>query len=786
MFVVSLLLLALNSCGPVNEVTQPGYLLNKNTIRITDKENIRGEKKLVSPSDLSGYIKQDPNKKFLGVIRLNTWIYEKASRGKDRKYKTWFKAKLGQEPVMLDSSLIVHSSRDMNLYLNNVGYFDSEIETDITYKKKKVNVEYNVTTNEPYTFRKIQYEVKDDSLAKFVYADTLRSFIQSGKTYNSYKLDGERDRITRLLNDSGYYNFAKNYIQYQIDSNLNSRQMDIKVLVRNKQFISPDEPDSIIEQNHKRYLINTVIVNPDFNPRRAITLTRDTIEFVKIVKRHDTLGTYYFIKEGSIKMKPRVITQSLYIVPGKLYSLEDVRQSNRHLSKLQITRLVNIGFDELDTLVTISGEEYGLLNSRILMSRSPVNSFAIETDITNSAGNPGMAGNLIIQNKNIFKGAEVLRFKLRGAVELQKSTNESVERFLIFNTVEAGAEVSLQIPRFLIPLSQARFPQYFNPRTSIITGFNFQLNPDYTRYIADLSFGYNWEPSDNVNQSMFPFILNSVKIYMDDSSDFAKMIRETNDLRLKEQYTNHFIMAARYNYIYSNQQLNKSIDFWFINYSVETAGNLLYVINSAFDTPKNEDGKYTLFGIRYAQYARNAIDGRFYHYLNDLNSLTFRVFGGLGVPYGNSDALPLERGFFAGGANDLRGWLFRRLGPGSYSGDTNNVIDRTGDIKLEANVEYRFPIYSALKGAFFLDMGNIWLLNESEQFPGGKFYFNKFLSQFAINTGVGFRLDLNFFVFRLDAGVPIRDPAQPHRDRWVFNGNWTSDVLWNFGIGYPF
>jgi len=232
--------------------------------------------------------------------------------------------------------------------------------------------------------------------------------------------------------------------------------------------------------------------------------------------------------------------------------------------------------------------------------------------------------------------------------------------------------------------------------------------------------------------------------------------------------------------------LNKSIDFWFVNYSVETGGNLLYLINSAFNTPQNENGKYTLFGIRYAQYARSAIDGRFYHYLNELNSLTFRAFGGLGVPYGNSDALPLERGFFAGGANDMRGWLFRRLGPGSYNEDTLNVIDRTGDIKLEANIEYRFPIFSALKGALFLDVGNIWLLNESEQFPGGKFYFNSFLSQMAVNTGVGFRLDLNFFVFRLDAGVPIRDPAQPQNDRWIVGANWTTDVLWNFGIGYPF
>ena len=291
MFGVSLLLLALSGCGPVNEVTQPGYLLNKNIIRIADKENIRGEKKLVSSRDLTGYIKQDPNKKFLGVIRLNTWIYKKASRGKERKYKTWFKEKLGQEPVMLDSSLILHSSRDMKLYLNNVGYFNSEMETDIIYKKKKANVEYIVTTNEPYIFRKIQYEVKDDALAKFVYADTLRSFIQSGAIYNSYKLDSERDRITRMLNDSGYYNFAKNYIQYQIDSNLNSRQMDIKVLVRNKQSISPDDPDSIIEQNHKRYLINTVIVNRDFNPRRALTHTRDTVVFLKVVKKNDTLGS---------------------------------------------------------------------------------------------------------------------------------------------------------------------------------------------------------------------------------------------------------------------------------------------------------------------------------------------------------------------------------------------------------------------------------------------------------------------------------------------------------------
>jgi len=781
-------MLILSSCGPVHEITQSGYLLDKNTVSITDKSKIKGEKTQVSNRDLSGYLKQKPNKKFLGIIRLNTWIYKKASQGKERKYKTWFKEKLGQEPVMLDSSLIAHSQRDMKLYLNNVGYFNSQISSKIHYKKEKAKVEYLVTTNEPYTYRYIDYSIRDDSLARFVLEDRENSLIKTGGIYNSYKLDNERDRITQTLNDSGYYHFAKNFILYEIDSNLNDRQMDLQLIIRNIEYRSEEKPDSIIEQNHRRYMINKVIVNPNFNPRNPVNVKRDTIEFAKIGrKKSDTVGIYYFIRQSSFRLKPKVIAQSLYITPGKIYSLEDVRQSNRHLSKLQITRLVNITFEDMDSLTIRSGEEFGLINSRVFISRAPLNSFAIETDVTNSAGNPGMAGNLIIQNKNIFKGGEVLRFKLSGGAELQTSSSESSSgKFLFFNTLEAGLEISLQIPRFLVPLNQARFPQYFNPRTSIITGFNYQLNPDYTRYITNLSFGYNWEPSDNVNQSFFPFSINSIKIFMDDSSDFAKFIRNTNDLRLKEQYTDHLIMGAAYNYIYSNQNLNKPIDFWYVNYSVETAGNILNLASKAFNASKNEYGKYTIFGIRFAQYIRNSVDGRYYHYLNSDNSVTFRAYGGLGIPYGNSDALPFERGFYAGGANDIRGWLFRRLGPGSYSLDTNNVIDRMGDIKLEANAEYRFTIYKALKGAFFIDMGNVWLLQESDEFPGGKFYFDTFLSQIAMNTGVGFRLDFNFFVFRLDVGVPIRDPAQQSGERWIFTSTWKTDAMWNFGIGYPF
>jgi len=775
LFLVSLALF-LSSCGP-SRLTLEGVRLKKNIIKTDDRK--------IEAGALTGYLQQTPNKKFLG-LNLYSWIYKQSYKGEEKKYKDWFRRKFGEKPVIIDPGRIDASARDMKLYLNNIGYFESLIETRVdSVRKKKANVRFTITAGKPYTLRNVSYQIRDDTLANLVDHILPQSLLKAGFNYNAYTLDDERSRITEMLRNSGYYYFSKDFIRYQIDSTLNSHQMDIEMLVDNNRRIFPGTLDSVVESNHKRYRINQVFIEPHFDPLRPLSTDQDTLVYYQLAGKHrDTVDRYLFVYPGFSKIKPPVLAQSVYFESGKFYRLKDVMQTNSQLSRMAINRLVNISFTEaLNPAINLPPDQ-AFLDTRIMITNAPVNSFSVETDVTNSAGNPGIAGSLVVQNKNLFRGAELFRIRLRGATELQRSAKEAEKQFLFFNTVEAGVEVSLHIPKFLIPFSQTRFPKYFRPRTSFSLSYLYQLEPDYVRHLTNGSFGYNWDPDQKKHHDIFPLGLTSVKIFPDDSSDFYKYVRETNDPWLKEQYSDHFIISSRYNYIFSNQQLNRNIDFIYLNYQVETGGNLIQLIKQATGAP-TEDGKYTIFKMPYAQYLRQEIDFRFYHYNLSENTLVLRGYAGIGIPYGNSKAMPYERAFPAGGSNDLRGWIFRRLGPGSYATDTID-FDRTGDIKLMGNVEYRFPIYKIFKGAVFSDFGNIWLLRESEQFPGGEFSFNRFYKEIAIDAGLGFRFDFDFFIIRLDVATQIRDPYMPAGERWIFNPTMKSNVVWNLGIGYPF
>jgi outer membrane protein assembly factor BamA len=616
--------------------------------------------------------------------------------------------------------------------------------------------------------------------------DMDNSLIKSGDVFNTYNLDSERGRITKDLKDQGYFDFVTDFISYEIDSSLNSHQMDVTAQIQNIRYRSPFNTDSIIEQKHKRYILNNIYINPEFNTLHPDAIKPDTIEFKIARKDHsDTLSGYYFINYGKFKTRPKVFSQSIFFKKGDMYHFKDVTETSNQLSRLPVTRLATISFDEQEVTGKKLGEDLGLLDCRINISRSPVNSFSIETDVTNSAGNPGLAGSFSFQNKNIFRGAEVFRVKLRASAESQQSASGNINHLGIFNTFETSIELSLQFPRFLIPIRQERFSKYFKPKTSIITSYSYELWPTYARNITNLSFGYNWQPVIRRRHSFFPLEISSVKINIFDST-FYNDLYQTKDLWLIEQYTDHLIIDLRYNYIYSSQQVKKPIDFIYLDASAESGGNMLYAITSLSGSKKNDQGKYIVAGIPFAQYFKANLDLRYYHYLNQDNILVLRGYLGLGWPYGNSEALPFERAFFGGGANDQRGWEYMRLGPGSFRSDTLSNIDRSGDIKLMGNVEFRFPVYKFFHGGLFVDAGNIWQLNESESFPGGQFRFNQFMSQIAIDAGIGFRFDFDFFIFRLDAASPIRDPSRSANEEWIFTNGSVANLMWNFAIGYPF
>ncbi|MCX6233436.1 MAG: BamA/TamA family outer membrane protein [Bacteroidetes bacterium] len=770
-------ILFLAGCSSSHWLTEPGYLLNKTSLKTDHKD--------VDAGELENFIQQKPNKGFLRLY-YSQWIYAKAGKGTQTKFKTWIKNKFGKPPVMLENRMTENSCRDMKAYLNNIGYFNSKVSSENTYRKKKAHVKYVINTGAPYILLNITWSIPDDTLKKFVYTEMGNTLVKPGDVFNVYTLDEERSRITRNLKNQGYYNFITDYITYELDTSLNAHSIDITAYIQNIRYRSPEYPDSVLELKHKRFIINNIYINPEFNTPFPDSVRRDTMEFIITKPDHnDTLSGYFFIHYGDFKIRPRVFTQSILFKKGDIYNFKDQTETNTQLSRLPVTRLATINFDELNTTGNTPGKDFGLLNCRINILRSPVNAFSVETDVTNSAGNPGVAGSFTFQNKNIFRGAEVFRIKLRGSAEIQKTAGSSTKKLGIFNTFETGIEFSLQFPRFLIPISQERFPKYFKPRTSIITGYGFEFWPKYERTLLNLSFGYNWEPQINNRHSFYPVEISSVKIKAFDST-FYSDLHKTHDLRLIEQYTDHLIMDMRYNYIFSSQKIKTTVDFIYLDVSGESGGNLLYTINRLTGASKNENGKYTILRIPFSQYLKGNIDLRYYHYLNQDNILVMRGYMGLGIPFGNSEALPFERAFFGGGANDQRGWQFMRLGPGSFYSDTLKDIDRMGDIKLMGNIEFRFPVYSFFHGALFADAGNIWQLHASEAFPSGQFKLDEFLSQMAVDAGIGFRFDFDFFIFRLDVASPVLDPSHTAGDRWIFNNKNVAHLVWNFAIGYPF
>ncbi len=362
------------------------------------------------------------------------------------------------------------------------------------------------------------------------------------------------------------------------------------------------------------------------------------------------------------------------------------------------------------------------------------------------------------------------------------ASSNNVSSNSLFNTYETSLEAGLEFPRFLLPVRLENISQRLRPKTNIQLGINYQFRSDYDRTIARASFGYDWKETQFKRHTLNPIEINSVKINPD--SIFSAYISQLTDNRVKYQYTNHLISALRYTFQYNNQDLSKTKSFSWLTFTYESSGNVLRLANILLKTPKNELNQYDVFNIPYAQYLRFELDLRRYILFNRQNSLVLRAYAGIGFAYGNSLALPFEKGFYAGGSNDIRGWRNRSLGPGAFSSGSD--IERIGDNKIEFNVESRFPLYKILKGAVFIDAGNIWLNKENADFAGGNFQLSKFIDEIAISAGIGLRFDFDYFIIRGDFALPMKNPSLPVNKRFNINFLKFNDIILNFGIGYPF
>ena len=428
----------------------------------------------------------------------------------------------------------------------------------------------------------------------------------------------------------------------------------------------------------------------------------------------------------------------------------------------------------------------------IYIQLSPLEKYGYRAELvgTNNGGNLGAAGSISFLNKNLARSAGTLEFKLAGGLEkLPNFADNSTRYVYLFNTYNIGPEVTLGFKRFLLPgFIEKKTSRFFNPKTVFTTGFDYQTRPDYTRLITKFSFGYQWHISNTQRLAFYPFEVSAVNVNL--TNNFNQELQQTHDPNLIYSYKNHLIPSGRLNWQLTNQTQNKEKDFFYLRSNFESAGFLLnlYSANAPGIAKDSATHKLELFNNIYSQYIKPDVDFSYHQVLNLNNSIVYHFAAGIGLTYDNSEGLllPFDKAFFAGGANDIRAWLARTLGPGSYKDPLE--IENGGDIKLESNVEYRAAIFKVLETAAFVDAGNIWLRKDpTNPLPGAKFNPATFISDVAIGAGVGLRFNFTFFIIRTDFAVKIRDPALPG-DRWVDLSKQTfiDEIVPNLAIGYPF
>jgi hypothetical protein len=765
------------SCNPARRLPEGKYLLNRNRIEIQDAE--------IERSELASFLRQRPNRRILGFYRFHLNVYQLADRGRETGFRNWMKNTIGEPPVIYDPILAQNTTRQFELYLISKGYFNAEVDFEEKLKRQRALITYNIKGNKPYTVRNLSYNVRDPYLREFILADTLNTLIQPGERNDADVLQRERNRLTRHLRNEGFYQFNREFIYFQVDSNLNSHQVNIELLINNPVRQVPGIRDSIVELRHRRYIIDRLMVLPEYSPLLADMPREDTTVYVRSFAARDKNYDYIFLHNGPLRIKPSIVSDHIILRPGEFFRLSDVEQSYSFLSGMRNYRYINLHFSESpNPVMGEPSDTLGFLDARVQLNRSAANAFTIEAEGLNTAGNLGVASNLLYQNRNIFRGAEIFNLRFKGALEVtgDGSTGEAFQRFP-FNTLELGVEAGIDFPKLLLPFSIERLSRNARPKSTILTGINFRQRPDYTRYVLNFSYGFEWNETPQKRHFINPVEISSIRVFND--SILRANVPDENPFILS-RFRDHLILGLKHTFIYNTQELGKMGDFMYLRTNFESAGNILDAVAGAFNFTMDEEGSFNVFNIPYSQYIKGDADFRFYRVFDDNQTLVFRIMGGLGLPYGNSVVMPFIKSYYGGGANSLRAWSIYSLGPGSYSSPNEGRFDRYGDVKLETNLEYRFRFYQFWHGAFFADAGNVWFVRKNDQFPGGEFKFDSFVNDIALGGGIGLRLDFNFFVLRVDAAVPLRDPSLVKGSRWISAWPGFSDYNFNLGIGYPF
>lgn len=823
-------LIFLTSCNTSRRLKKDQYLL--------EKVKIDGFKSTKIPlEEFESFLKQKPNRKFFGTFPFFVGWYNmfndsilqakkekrneqydiknakkiqninKKNIEREKKGKKLLEPKLlnkeepttrenirniGEAPVVFDSTLANQTAQQLRMFLFSKGYFNSRVDWCVDWnmrnvfgknKKQKAELHYEITPGNAYYINHFSYTLEDKKIADLFYSDTVHCLIKRGDHYDAAVLNEERSRITKFLLNNGYYFFETAYLNYTVDSNQVGNFVSVELTLRKFSRTYSSNDDSVVFVNHTKFRINEiyVITEPIYGNIREIQIKDTTVPANKDVK---------FLHNIPLRYKATLLADFIKLQKGALFIRDTAEATFKSLLGLGIFKGVTIQFFKSD-------EFPAKLDCYIICTPLIKQSITLETELINTGSSRGIDGSMIYRNKNLFKGGEVIQIKMQGALTAQNQiddTKEQTDPFSVsriqqlFNTFQVGPEITFSVPRAFFPFSLFPFKNEMLPRTYFKTGLSYQATDRYERNIVSFEYGLSFRSKNRLfRYEVVPFEIYSVKAKL--SGAFKDYLASLNDAFLLNSFIDHITTLSKASVVYSSKEnmLTSTKPVHYIRVLGMSSGNILREYFNLKSAPKDSLGRYNLFGIPFAHFLKAELEYRIYIPLSKKRKLVYRIAGGIGKTLANLSSLPYEQSFFTGGPNTIRAWRARTLGPGGYD-PTNSLTryDKIGDLLLEGNIEYRFPIIKSFYGAVFADAGNIWRLQKVEDKPNGEFKVDEFYKQIAMGGGVGLRWDLDFLILRFDFAIPIKDPKYAEGNRFTYDKQpWRSTVI-NFGIGYPF
>lgn len=746
------ILLFASSCSNTKYLKEGELLYVGGSVKVEGKDLPKKERKALK-KELEDLLRPKPNATILG-LRPKLYFYNIAGTPKkDKGFRHWLKYKVGQAPVLFSQVDLQYNADVLRNYSENKGYFKAQVTSDSTRRKKKATAEYVVTPGKQYKIKSVTFPSDSSDVAKAIRRTQRRSLLKVGSAYDLEVIKSERERIDERLKERGFFYFAPDFIKVQVDSTVGTQQVDLIVKVKEE---TPERAKDI-------YKINDIVVYPNYSLRDSTANADDNpIEYkdFTIIDKEDTFD-------------PRIFDRTLYFHKDDVY--------NRTDHNLSLNRLVNLGtFKFVKNQFKVADTTGNYLDAYYYLTPLPKKSFRVEVlGKTNSANYTGTELNINWSNRNTFKGAELLTLTAFGGMEVQVSGQNNG-----FNVYRVGGEANLIWPRFIGPF-KLKSSSGFVPKTKATLGYEFQQRSKlYSLNTFKGSFGYLWK--ENIRKEHQLNVTDITYVSPQNVTPLYDSLANQN-IALQRVIDKQLIFGPTYTYTYTNTMRKRKKHTFYFKGGIDLAGTIAGLATGADVKAGKEE---EILGVPFSQFVRLEADFRHYMRLGEESQLASRIIVGSGFAYGNSQQMPFIKQFFIGGTNSIRAFRARSIGPGSSEPVVTNTFlpDQSGDLKLELNTEYRTTLFSIVKGAVFIDAGNIWMLNDPMP---EKNFSSKFLNDLAVGTGVGLRFDLSFLVLRTDLGFPIRLPYGDKR--WVIediafgDSSWRKqNLIFNLAIGYPF